>query len=80
MSKEDIHMILGLASVDQTFCKALLLDPCHAVCEKGFHLTQEECDLLNHAERDTIYTLSQYLMEHLILPSASKRSDTFKED
>ncbi len=65
MSWRVINQILGLASVDQDFCRALLDNPLKASAEKGFELTPEERNVLANIQAQDIYEFSQAVVNKL---------------
>lgn len=65
MSRKTINAILGLASVDQTFCQALLNAPLEAVRARQFRLTLEEEEIFRQISAQNLYEFSQLLLEHL---------------
>jgi hypothetical protein len=65
MSRKIINAILGLASVDQTFCRELLENPLQAVQAKQFELTPEEEEIFKQISARTLTEFSQALLAHL---------------
>jgi hypothetical protein len=65
MSWKIINAILGLASVDQTFCRALLENPLQAVQAKKFALTAEEEEVFKRISARDLAEFSQMLLAHL---------------
>ena len=65
MSWKIINTILGLASVDQTFCRELLENPLQAVRAKQFELTLEEEEIFKQISARDLAEFSQILLAHL---------------
>lgn len=65
MSRKIINAILGLASVDRTFCQALLKDPLEAVRARQFSLTTEEEKIFQQISAQNLYEFSQLLLAYL---------------
>ena len=65
MSWKIINAILGLASVDQTFCRELLENPSRAVQNKQFELTREEEEIFTRISARDLTEFSQLLLAHL---------------
>jgi len=65
MSWKIINAILGLASVDQTFCRELLENPLQAVKAKRFKLTSEEEEIFKRISARNLTEFSQMLLAHL---------------
>lgn len=62
MSRKTINAILGLASVDQSFCRELLENPLQAVQAKDFELTAEEQEIFKRISARDLYEFSQMLL------------------
>lgn len=62
MSRKTINAILGLASVDQTFCQELLDNPLQAVQAKNFDLSREEQEIFKRISARDLYEFSQILL------------------
>ncbi|HEU5374014.1 MAG TPA: Os1348 family NHLP clan protein [Ktedonobacteraceae bacterium] len=62
MSRKTINAILGLASVDQSFCRELLENPLQAVQTKDFELTAEEQEIFKRISARDLYEFSQMLL------------------
>lgn len=62
MTRKTINAILGLASIDQTFCQQLLDDPLQAVQSKNFELSQEEQEIFRRISAHDLYEFSQILL------------------
>lgn len=62
MSRKIINAILGLASVDQTFCQELIENPLQAVRAKQFVLTSEEEAMFQQISAHNLYEFSQLLL------------------
>ena len=65
MTRKIINAILGLASVDQTFCRELLENPLQAVQAKNFELSPEEQEIFRRISAQDLYEFSQKLLELL---------------
>lgn len=65
MSWETINQILGLATLDDDFCQALLKHPLIAIQKWGFKLTQEEKEALNQITADTLPEFTQQVFDTL---------------
>ncbi len=65
MSWKTINAILGLASVDQTFCRALLENPLKAVQAKKFELTPQEEEVFKRISARDLTEFSQMLLAYL---------------
>ncbi len=65
MTRKIINAILGLASVDQTFCRELLENPLRAVQAKQFELTPEEEGIFQRISARDLYEFSQILLSLL---------------
>jgi hypothetical protein len=72
MSWKIINTILGLASVDQTFCRELLANPLQAVQTKQFELTPEEEAIFKRISARDLAEFSQMLLAYL---DASKKRE-----
>ena len=62
MTRKTINAILGLASIDQTFCQQLLDDPLQAVQSKNFELSEEEQEIFRRISARDLYEFSQILL------------------
>jgi hypothetical protein len=62
MSWQIINTILGLATVDEEFCQALLADPLKAVKARQFKLTTEEQEAFQTISAANLFELSQQLV------------------
>ena len=62
MSRETINSILGLATVDEEFCQALLANPLAAAQARHFELTGDERELLKAISATTLTEFSQQLV------------------
>lgn len=62
MSRKTINAILGLASVDQSFCRELLENPLQAVQAKDFELTADEQEIFKRISARDLYEFSQMLL------------------
>lgn len=62
MTRKTINAILGLASIDQTFCQQLLSDPLQAVQSKNFELSEEEQEIFRRISARDLYEFSQILL------------------
>ena len=71
MSWKIINTILGLASVDQTFCRELLENPLQAVQSKQFELTVAEEEIFKQISARDLTEFSQILLTHF----ASKKKE-----
>ncbi len=65
MSWETINQILGLATLDDAFCQALLKHPLIAIQKWGFKLTQEEQEVLNQITVNTLPEFTQLVFDKL---------------
>lgn len=65
MTRKTINAILGLASVDQTFCQELLTNPLQAVQTKHFDLSKEEQEIFTRISARDLYEFSQILLTFL---------------
>ena len=65
MTRKIINNILGLASVDQTFCQELLANPLQAVQARNFELTPEEQEIFKRISARDLYEFSQKLLKLL---------------
>jgi hypothetical protein len=65
LSRKTINAILGLASVDQTFCQELLKDPLQAVQTRQFKLTSEEEEIFKRISAQNLYEFGQLLLAYL---------------
>ncbi len=65
MSIKIINGILGLATVDQEFCQALLANPLAAVQERQFELTPEERQAFQTISASNLTEFSQQLIKLL---------------
>jgi len=65
MSWETINQILGLATLDDAFCQALLKHPLIAIQKRGFKLTQEEKEALNQIHVDSLPEFTQLVFDKL---------------
>jgi hypothetical protein len=65
MSWKIINAILGLASVDEIFCRALLENPLQAVQAKKFALTAEEEEVFKRISAGDLAEFSQMLLAQL---------------
>lgn len=65
MTRKTINAILGLASVDQTFCQELLTNPLRAVQTKHFDLSREEQEIFTRISARDLYEFSQILLTFL---------------
>lgn len=61
MSWKVINTVIGLASIDQDFCRDLLADPLKAIERHGFSLTCEEKDVFRGIQATDIHEFSQYV-------------------
>lgn len=71
MTRKTINAILGLASVDQTFCQELLNNPLQAVKTKNFELSEEEQAIFRRISARDLYEFSQILLT-LLDPQANE--------
>lgn len=62
MFRETINAILGLATVDEEFCQALLANPLVAAQARHFELTGDEKELLQAISATTLTEFSQQLV------------------
>ena len=62
MSWKTINSILGLATVDEEFCQALLANPLAAVKARQFELTAEQEKVLSTISATNLSDFSQQLM------------------
>jgi hypothetical protein len=62
MSWKIVNAILGLATVDEKFCRALLLDPLGAVQSQHFELTEEEQKAFKTISATSLSEFSQQLV------------------
>jgi len=62
MSWQIINTILGLATVDEEFCRALLADPINAVKARHFILTTEEQEVFQTISAANLSEFSQQLV------------------
>ena len=62
MSWKTINAILGLATVDEEFCRALLADPPAAVQARQFELTAEEQEAFKIISATSLSEFSQQLI------------------
>jgi|SwirhisoilCB1_FD_contig_31_3710647_length_770_multi_2_in_0_out_0_1 hypothetical protein len=65
MSWKTINIILGLATVDDEFCHALLANPLAAVQAQHFELTPEEQAVFHAISATTLVEFSQQLVAHM---------------
>jgi len=75
MSWETINQILGLATLDDDFCQALLQEPLRAIQKRGFQLTQEEKEVFNHITAGTLPELTQHVFDKLA-PERKRRQNS----
>lgn len=62
MFRETINAILGLATVDEEFCQALLVNPLSAAQSRRFELTADEKKLLKAISATTLTEFSRQLI------------------
>lgn len=62
MTRKTINAILGLASVNPTFCQELLDDPLQAVQKNNFELSEEEQEIFRRISARDLYEFSQILL------------------
>jgi hypothetical protein len=62
MSWKTINAILGLATVDEEFCRALLADPLAAVQARQFELTAKEQEAFKIISATSLSEFSQQLV------------------
>lgn len=62
MFRETINAILGLATVDEEFCRALLANPLTATQARQFKLTGEEEEILKTISATTLSEFSRQLV------------------
>ncbi|MFL5655815.1 MAG: Os1348 family NHLP clan protein [Ktedonobacteraceae bacterium] len=62
MSWKTINAILGLATVDEEFCRALLADPLAAVQARQFELIAEEQEAFKIISATSLSEFSQQLV------------------
>lgn len=62
MSRKTINAILGLAAVDEAFCRALLANPLAAIQARQFVLTDEEQEIFKTISASNLSALSQQLV------------------
>lgn len=62
MSWKTINAILGLATVDEEFCRALLADPSAAVQARQFELTAEEQEAFKIISATSLSEFGQQLV------------------
>lgn len=62
MSWKTINAILGLATIDETFCQELLQNPVQAALQRQFTLTQEEQDKLSQIHAHDLAEFSQEVL------------------
>lgn len=62
MTRKTINAILGLASVNPTFCQELLDDPLQAVQKNNFELSEEEQEIFGRISARDLYEFSQILL------------------
>lgn len=65
MSWRVINAILGLATVDEEFCRSLLANPLAAVQSRQFTLTPEEQAVFQSISATTLEEFSQQLVARL---------------
>lgn len=65
MSWRTINTILGLATVDEDFCRALLADPLAAVQARQFTLTPEEQAIFQSISATSLAEFSQQLVARI---------------
>jgi hypothetical protein len=65
MSWETINQILGLATLDDAFCQALLKHPLIAIQQWGFQLTLAEKEALSQITVDTLPAFTQCVFDTL---------------
>lgn len=65
MTRKTINAILGLASVNPTFCQELLDDPLQAVQTHDFELSEEEQEIFRRISARDLYEFSQILLTFL---------------
>ncbi|EFH88900.1 Os1348 family NHLP clan protein [Ktedonobacter racemifer] len=65
MSWKTINQILGLATADQEFWKALQTNPLATIHSQGFELTAEEQEVFKNMEAETISEFCRYLLDKL---------------
>lgn len=62
MSWKTINAILGLAAVDEDFCRALLQNPLKAIRQQQFVLTREEEEKLSGIVAQDLTEFSQQVL------------------
>ncbi|HEU5376826.1 MAG TPA: Os1348 family NHLP clan protein [Ktedonobacteraceae bacterium] len=62
MSRKTINAILGLAAVDEAFCRALLANPFAATQTRQFDLTEEEREIFKTISASNLSDLSRQLV------------------
>lgn len=65
MTWKTINAILGLATVDQTFCQELLKDPLRATQARQFELSPEEQEIFKKILARDLSEFSQMLLAEL---------------
>lgn len=65
MFRETINAILGLATVDEDFCQALLANPLAAAQARHFELTEDEREILKDISATTLTEFSRQLVARL---------------
>nr|HET6902878.1 Os1348 family NHLP clan protein [Ktedonobacteraceae bacterium] len=65
MTWKTINAILGLATVDQTFCQELLKNPLAAVEARQFELTPEEQEIFKKISAHDLAEFSKILLAEL---------------
>ncbi len=65
MSWQSINEMLGLAIVDQTFCRQLLADPVGSAKARGFELTEREEAILLGITAHDLHEFSQAVLAYL---------------
>ena len=76
MSWETINQILGLATLDDDFCQALLHEPLVAIQKRGFQLSQEEKEVFNHITAGSLPELTQLVFDELAPGRTRRRHST----
>lgn len=76
MSWETINQILGLATVDDSFCHELLRHPLLAIQKQGFVLTEEEEAVISEVIAKTIDEFTRHVYDRLTSPKNSSMDST----
>lgn len=74
MSWDTINQILGLATLDDDFCQALLLHPLSAIQQQGFQLTQSESEVIEQVSASTLCEFSRLVSARLAPEKATDQT------